>query len=237
MARPLVPAVFDTSDLVQLPRVDARSAVSLGAALIAAAREQGELPDPIARALSALEEAHANLTLDVDRVSSAPEGGREDLGRSAAADRGVDAAWSALHDWLLGWSKLPGAAPQALVAQAIYGRLFEGGLSFLELTYRLEWAESQRRLARIHDEKLDGGILELGGEPFLRALGAAHDAYGAALGLQAETGAAGPLVRSRLGEFVDGLRTYVLRVSAHADRADASASALARSLLSPIGAL
>lgn len=229
--------MFDTSDLVQLPRLDARAAVALGTALIAAAREQGELARPIARALSELEEAQAGLAADVDRRANVPDGRSEDLARSAAADRGLDAAWSALHGWLLGWSKLPGGAQQALVAQAIYGRVFEGGLGFIELSYRLEWAESQRRLARIHDEKLDRGILELGGEPFLRALGAAHEAYGAALGLHADADAAGPASRARLGEFVDVLRTYVLRVSAHADRADAAASGQARALLSPIGKL
>src|SRR5580704_549530 len=102
---------FTRDDLIQLPRFDAAGAVTLGERLCAVASEVPELPRPIQRAKDALEEdlavvrtaAAARLAA---RLASATSVDPEVV---VDADNTLDACWTALHDWLTGFSKLPDA--------------------------------------------------------------------------------------------------------------------------------
>jgi hypothetical protein len=61
--------------------------------------------------------------------------------------------------------------------------LFPEGLTFLQLAYNAEWAESQQRIARIDKDNLAGEIEELAGPEFLAEVRKAHDNYGRVLGI------------------------------------------------------
>ncbi len=224
---------LSAQDLIQLPRFDAFGAVGVGERLLAAAGAAGELPRPIRRAKEALEHDLATL-----RAAVAAR-----LARAAAqpadvvdADRALDLCWTALHDWLAGFAKLPGDSRQTLEARALLGELYPDGLSFIMLPYELEWNQSDLRLARIGAEPLGERIDALGGRVFLDALTKAHAEYGTLLGLPRPPSADPPTprVHDALEAFVSALRNYALKVTAAVEVDEPETAALAKALLEPL---
>lgn len=228
---------FDAADIVVLPVLDVSSAITLGGEMITAAKsaeKTHKLPKTIKKSLTAVSERHQALrAASAERLSSAQSA---DGSRSVRADRRIDAAWNALLTWLSGWAKLPDAVPQAIQARNIVDTIFADGLKFLTLPYKQEWAESDTRLLRIGNEKLDTDIVKLGGTPFLDELRAAHAEYGEALGITKtpDSPNTGANLRDALTAFLLSLRTYVVRVSAHVDEEEAGSADLATSLLVPL---
>ncbi|MBI5480151.1 MAG: hypothetical protein HY906_14895 [Deltaproteobacteria bacterium] len=227
---------YSPADLVVLPKLDVAGAITVGTELVTAARAAGVLPPPIHKAFGHLSAAH----LDLRAAASAkyPATPAVDADRLREIDRALDAAWSAFLDWLFGWSKLAGdGAPFAARARTVLDAVFPDGLKFTQLQYKIEWSESDTRLERIRSKKLDDVVRSLGGEVFLRVLRAAHLVYGQALGV---TTAPPPRdepalnLRDKLNAFNDALRTYVVRVSAHADEDHPATVALANALLRPL---
>ena len=222
-------------DLVQLPRFDAASAVALGDDLVHAASAEAELPRPIRRALDALSDDLGALRgAAAARLASAAV---EDHAAVASADRTLDDCWSALFDWLTGFSKLPEGLAQGAEARAILHEVYPDGLSFILLPYELEWNQSDLRLARIAGETLGDRIRALGGQVFLDALTEAHARYGKLLGLPRAPGAADPSARSvaeALESFGAALRIYALKVTAFVEVDEPDTAALSQRLLAPL---
>src|SRR5262249_24525722 len=133
--------------------------------------------------------------------------------RAKAADLAIDAVWSGIFDWLTGWSKMSGL-PEAQTAASLLLQLFPDGLKFVLLAYKLEWAESDTRLLLIKERGLDAELQKLGGEKILKKLHAAHKEYGEAIGIGGAPAPDIPRIREALDDFVDALRTYVVRVTA-----------------------
>lgn len=228
---------FSADDLIQLPRFDAAGAVALGDQLLAAASEGPELPRPIRRAKEALEEDLAELR----RASAARVAAASSVAPSvvAEADRALDTCWTALFDWLTGFSKLPDGTPQADEARLLLAELYRDGLSFILLPYELEWNQSDMRLSRIAVEPLGDRIRALGGQAFIDALIGAHTAYGKLLGLPhphragvRDVGA--PSVAEALESFVSALRVYALKVTAFVEVDEPETAALSKRLLDPL---
>jgi hypothetical protein len=220
---------YAADDLVSLPKLSATGGVALGQGLLTAAKAKAQLPALIATRLGALETAHTALHRVVSNLPQIVT----DPQRTRNADLAEDQAWSAFHDWLVGWSKLRVA--EATIAQTLYAVLFPTRLKFTKLAYKLEWAEAEARLSRIAQDGLDLQIEQLGGKVILEQLKAAHLAYGEALGITAEGQESGTLgVREPLTLFLTKLRAYVLAVAAHADDADESSVTLTESLLAPL---
>ncbi|APR81030.1 Hypothetical protein A7982_06377 [Minicystis rosea] len=221
-------------DLVQLPRFDAASAVTLGDRLLTAASAEGELARPIRRALDALTEDLSTLRrAAAARLASAAA---TDPVAVAAADRTLDDCWSALFDWLTGFSKLPEGITQGAEARSILHELYPDGLSFILLPYELEWNQSDLRLARIASETLGDHIRALGGQVFLDALIEAHARYGKLLGLP-RVGPQDPTARSvaeALEGFGSALRVYALKVTAFVEIDEPETAALSQRLLEPL---
>ncbi|NUQ78998.1 MAG: hypothetical protein HUU21_36205 [Polyangiaceae bacterium] len=231
---------FSADNLVTLPKLDARAALTLGAALATAAKtyltknKQKEFPPRIAKANAKLTAATAKLQATVaSRLSTSSN----DSARAQAADRALDAAWSALYDWLTGWSKLP-RSPQAKIAAAILVDIYPEGLRFILLAYKLQWAESAARLDKIKSAKHDDAIKTLGGESFLKDLRACHKEYGDALGVtEVPSEKVTTTIREALDAFSTALRKYALTVTAFAeDEDDESSAKMADSLLAPLTA-
>jgi hypothetical protein len=200
----------------------------LGQGLITAAHAQPTLPALISTRLGALAATHAALH---QALSDRPQTDT-DPQRIRAADRAEDVAWTALHDWLLGWSRL--TTPEATQANTMHAVLFPTGLKFIRLTYRLEWAEADAKLARIAKDGYDIEIQKLGGQVILDQLKAAHQTYGEALGITAEGQDSTVNLREPLEAFNKTLRAYVLAVAAHEDPADSASTELTDALLAPI---
>lgn len=226
-------AGFD--DLIQLPRFDAVSAVALGERLAQVAAVEADLPRPVRRALDTLEEELGALRqAAAARLASAAAA---DPVAVAEADRTLDACWSALFDWLTGFSKLPEGIAEAEEARTLLAALYPDGLSFILLPYELEWNQSDLRLARIASEPLGERIHALGGQVFLDALTRAHTSYGKLLGLPRAQGAKDPgttSVAEALESFAAALRMYALKVTALVEVDEPETSALSARLLDPL---
>ncbi|WP_437563640.1 hypothetical protein [Sorangium sp. So ce542] len=232
---------FTAVDLVQLPKLDAPSAQALGTEVLTAAKavlgDRGaarKVPEGVMEAHEDLTSALATLNQAVaTRLPSQPT---EDTARAKAADITVDAIWSGLYDVLGGWSKVAGL-PEAETASSLRAALFPRGLKFTQIAYKLEWAESNTRILMIKDGDLGAQLKRLGVGKILDRLYAAHEAYGAALGITSPVEGAEvevTNVRAALDELVDALRTYVVRVSGMVSKRDPRKTEIAQQLLAPI---
>ncbi len=230
---------FSVDDLIQLPRFDAAGAVALGERLLAVAAEVPELPRSIKRSRDALAE-----DLDVLRAAAAARLAARlaftaaDPSVVADADSALDTCWTALHEWLEGFSKLPAAFPESAEATALLAELYPDGLGFIMLPYELEWGQSDLRLGRIATEALGERIRKLGGGAFIEALQAAHWQYGKLLGLPRMPGAGVPGGKPSVGEalesFSSTLRVYALKVTAHVEVDEPHTGELSTRLLDPL---
>jgi hypothetical protein len=220
---------YNAQDVIALPTLSTAAAVALGQGLLTAAKAQTALPTLITTRIASLETAHGKLH---QALSQKPQT-QPDPQRARNADLAEDQAWSALHDWLIGWSKLQ--SPDADKARNMYAVLFPTRLKFTRLPYKLEWAEADARLTRITQDAFDTEIEKLGGKPILDQLKATHLTYGETLGITAEgqdpntTG-----LREPLQAFTKSLRAYVLAVAAHADPDDSASVELTDTLLAPL---
>ena len=226
--------VYDAQSMVDLPRVKASSAATLGTTLIAAADAEKKLAANVAAARDGLAAANAALqgalqgTLD-------PAGDPPFITES----RTEAAAWSGVASWLDGLRKLP-LKKKAAAATALHSALFPDGLAFLRQPTSQRWSETERRLAYIKERKLEADFAMLGGADVLTALAETHAALGEAAGITtapAATAESAP-VRASFDGWKAAVRCYVLRVSANAALEKApDAARLAARLLEPLAAV
>jgi hypothetical protein len=232
---------FTVDDLIQLPRFDAAGAVALGDRLLAAAAEIPELPRPIKRASDALAEDLAVLrAAAAARLAArlAASNAGTEPGEIADADTALDTCWTALHEWLSGFAKLPAVFAESLEARSLLDELYPDGLGFIMLPYELEWGQSDLRLGRIANESLGDRLRKLGGGAFIEALQAAHWQYGKLLGLPRLPGAADPDGKATVGQALESfgatLRVYALKVTAHVEVDEPETADLSKRLLDPL---
>lgn len=151
-----------------------------------------------------------------------------------AADRATDNAWAALQRRLAAYAQLPAEYyPDATRAEELGALLFADGLRFLTLPWKSQWAEGDKRIQQIAEQKLAGDIDRIAGSPFLAEVLRTHEAYGKALGIAeplpespAPVTIAEPLLALRRA-----LKRYALQVIATADEdSPASVEAVVRAL-------
>jgi hypothetical protein len=220
-------------DLVQLPLMDVPGAMRLGSCLVAAGKQRS-LPGLIARAHDRLETASEEMSqVFMAHLQEMPVSSQ--IWRER--DRALDSAWAAIYYLLVAWSSLPGDRREAAQARELSQKLFPEGLKFTLLPYRLEWAESQRRVEMMQRDGQGAQIVALGGESFLSALLTAHEQYGQVLGMSpvvTPDRAEVKTLRDPFWTLVNAIRSYVLKVSAHVSEDDPASQGLAETLLLPI---
>jgi hypothetical protein len=218
---------FEPNNLVHLPYLDALATQSLGSAVLAAAADK-TLPGPI-------DDAVAQLKVAVDRMKAAamdriPNGDPA----ARAADIKLDAAWSALHGLLIGWSRLPDH-PRAELAATLLKVLFPDGLRFTRLPFRLEWVESTNRLGMIDERGFAQQIEQFGAADMLTQIRQAHAHYGEVLSIStAHPPVPGVGIREARTAVMKALRLLVVRVQGAVTLQDPASADLARDLLAPI---
>ncbi|AKU97811.1 hypothetical protein AKJ09_04475 [Labilithrix luteola] len=224
---------YEIHDLVTLPRLDGNSADALVTELLTHAKGK-KLPSPIESARKRLAETQKALK---EALASRLQKQAPSANAAAArpADQAEDAAFSAMFDWLTGFSKLPEQHEETTTARRLLASLFPEGLKFTQLPYKLEWAEADARLRTIDaDATFEKAIAKLGGKIFLENLRQAHKEYGHVLGITNAKAApeASASVKEPLAAVVAALRVYALRVLAHAD--DEAADPTYAELLTPL---
>ena len=225
---------FTVDDLIQLPRFDSAGAITLGDRLLAAARA-APLPRAIQRARDALEIDLTTLRAAVAARMAAAAA--SDPAAIAEADHTLDGCWTALHDWLTGFSKLPPRVVESTEARTLLAELYPEGLNFVMLPYEREWMQSNMRLNRITNEPLGERIKKLGGTVFIESLQAAHASYGKLLGLPRTLGTregGTPIVGEAMEAFVSSLRMYALKVTAYVEVDEPGTAQLSNTLLEPL---
>jgi hypothetical protein len=223
--------VYDAQSMVDLPRVKASTAATLGTTLLAAADGEKKLAVNVAAARDGLATANAALRGALqgalDPAVEAP---------FVPESRAEAVAWSGVASWLDGLARLP-LKKKAAAAGALHAALFPNGLSFLRKPTRERWSETERRLEHVKERKLEADFAALGGADVLRALVETHAALGEAAGIT--TAPAAPTASAKVGESLDGwkaaVRCYVLQVTANAalDKSP-EAGVLAARLLEPL---
>lgn len=225
---------FLLGDMVQLPKLDAASAVTLVHQLLTLAAQHKKLPSGVDKARKRLIISHKEVQAGLSERLAGSVG---DPRRARSADQWEDQAFSALYDLLSAHSKLPDSEPSAATARTVLATVFPDGLKFTQLTYSQQWAEASARLQRIEADGLAKALRELGGEPFLRNLNKAHKEYGEALGVtspRATVAAPTAPVREPLQRLQDALRQYVLQLVANVNEDEPATVELAEELLNPL---
>ncbi len=219
---------FDPTPYFRPPVLDAASGISLGIALLHALPKGA--PAPVKAALKRLRARTAALQ-EAWRAGDAIERSPD----PRPADRRLDVAWGALFARLDAYANLPENYPRARRAAELEQVVFPAGLSFLKLAYNAEWAESEKRLARI-DEGLAADLVALAGDDFLAEVRAAHAAYGEALGITRAKGAprASVSMVEPLRAFARALRDYTVKIVGQIELDDPASVAFARAALRPL---
>ena len=219
---------FDPTPYVRPPVVDVPAAIGLSVALLRA------MPSPCtdevrrsARRLRASTLALQQAWAKSDQKAPSPD--------KRPADVALDNAWSATFGRLESYARLPAEqAPRAERAAGLLDAIFPDGLSFLKLPYASEWAESEKRLTKIDQQKLGPALDELAGPDFLAVVRAAHATYGEALGMtKARAAEPTPIsLAEPLREVTRAIANYTLKLCAMAD--DDASTAAVRQALRPL---
>lgn len=224
---------FTAVGMVQLPRLSVTDAIALGTAMVTRSKSvKGPLPVPIRKALRWVQ---GSLKVLSNAATSRLRLAAEDSPVALDAKRVVEAAWGAAYGWCRGLARLPDAPEISAPATRLLDALFADGMRFNQMRSQLHWAESQVRLDLIVEDALDEVFAELGGQPILDSIRRAHERYGEVLGItEVQCQEDEVPVGTRLREFLDDLRCYVVRVVAHVDRDDQSTQELSDYLLVPL---
>lgn len=226
---------FTAVGMVQLPRLSVADAIALGTAMVTRSKAvKGPLPVPIRKALRWVQ--GSLRTLSESAMSRLRLAG-EDSPVMLEAKRLLDASWGAAYSWCRGLARLPDAPEISAPATRLLYALFADGMRFTQVRSQLHWAESQVRLEFIAEEGLDEVFADLGGQPILDSIRRTHERYGEVLGItEYQDKDCEVPAGTRLREFLDDLRCYVVRVAAHVDRDDESTQELSDYLLAPLRA-
>ena len=216
--------------MVTLPRLNGASAVALGEQLLTATAAAGELPVFIERPRTRLATA---VTALKDELMPKEEA---DSGAAVAADRKMDRAWRSFSEWLGAMVGMPdGAFADIDKVRALHTMIFGEGLSFIILSFREEWTQSESRLNAITEGGYEAIIQSLGGGPFLSNLKSAHTRYGEALGIKAPVSVTeAPAVRENLDKVSAAMKEYVVKVAAYPDPEEPGSNTLSETLLIPL---
>jgi hypothetical protein len=219
---------FDASLYVRAPVIDVGSGIALGIALLSALPK--EAPADVKKSAQKLRKSVITLQGAWEKAGD-PIGLRD----KRPADQATDNAWSCLHGRLSNYAYLPAAHhPKAARAQAIIDQLFPDGLTFLQLPYATEWAESEKRIARIDKTNLVNDIDVIAGAEFLDEVRRAHAEYGQALGItKAPKSEAPESLAEPLRALAKAIAQYALKLAGLAGDSD-DALRMARAALRPI---
>ncbi|WP_394843654.1 hypothetical protein LZC95_42225 [Pendulispora brunnea] len=220
---------FDPTLYATLPTRSVASTLSFARALLEAApRRQGAAQQ---KALGKVRDAAVALQAMWNEPHTAPS-----PVAVRAFDTALDVAWRALYVRLNAYGALPvDRHPGARRALDLVATLFPKGLGFLTLPYSEEWAESDKQLTTIAQQKFAHDLDALCGPEFLPNVKIAHDAYGKALGIThpIEAGTAAIAVADPLRALQNAIAAYARRTLGEVDEDEPHTVTTAQAALRP----
>ena len=193
---------------LRVPRGDVRKTLALGVALLSAVPDSAS--PTVTAAAAEFETATDGLGQQHDLRQQATKGGLRKLSHRSHR------AWSALYYILYGVARIPVDSLRQQVAQKLLNALFPDGLSFLALSYRDRWVESERRLRRIQEQNLAEPLaVATGDTSFLDTLRTAHGSFGDALNItQADSTEEPPSLTEGLRNVRQAMSYYIVQLIA-----------------------
>jgi hypothetical protein len=199
---------LDVTQYLRSINVNASTAVSLGRRLITA---QPQKPTPAIKASAALLAADVEtLAVAVSEHSSA-----DILFDTRPIDHQDDNGWGCLFDRLDSYARLPAAHyPKVARAAELRNILYPDGLKFLLLDYGAQYTQTDLRLARIKDDKLQPDLDAIAGPEFLAEVKRTHALYAEALGISKPRAATPkrPDLRPILQKVNQSISAYVVHL-------------------------
>ena len=117
----------------------------------------------------------------------------------------------------------------------IFFRFVDLWSSFINLTFREEWTQSETRLNALDEGEFEPVVAKNGGAPLLANLRSAHARYGEVLGITSPVASEeGPEVREHFLKVIAAIKDYVVKAVAHADPEVPGSEALSESLIRPV---
>lgn len=228
------PIAFDISLYIRPPQLNVASSVGLGTALVAAVPKKApanviKAAKRVRTCVLAMQAAWKKADGVVKPADPRP------------ADHVMDNAWSTCEQRLDAYAHLPiERHPKAKRAAEIHATLFGDGMGWLTKPYLEEWGESDKRLKRIAEGKLEKELALLVGEEFVAEVKHAHARYGETIGVtkKKDGGAVEPAqLQEPLRAVASAVTFYATQVAAMVDPDEPSTATLARAALQPIDLL
>jgi hypothetical protein len=218
---------YDPQSVIELPRLDADSAVSLGTSLLTLASEEKHLPAHVHTAVVRLGVAVTGLQA-TRLVEQPPES------KLLLAMRLESAGWVGLEQYLKALAAVPGA--KAVAAQALLDAVFPDGVRFLRGVVLKRWPATEARIQHLGKDAAIAAVGVVGAADLVAHLVKSHLATGEAAGITAPKAAIeSPHVKDHLDAVKAGLRALVLQWVASAALDDSgTAQALADKMLKPL---
>jgi hypothetical protein len=222
---------IDVSQYVRAPNLNVSGTIALGASLITA------LPAKANKAVRTSAQVMRERLVELkDAWKSRGHAAGVD---SRPVDLSVDNAWRALFARLSAWEHMPVTrVSKAVRAQELLGRLFPDGTSFTQLPFQQQWAESDKKLTLMAEEKLEADLVALVGREFVDEVRSTHAVYGEVLGITKSKGP--PLSEADLVEplraALNAISEYALQVVAQAKGTDSDELDAFLAALAPIDA-
>jgi hypothetical protein len=200
---------LDVTQYLRSINLNASTAVSLGRRLVTA---QPQKPTPAIKASAAIQ-----TTQDVETLAVAvSEHSSADILFDTRPDRpSDDNGWGCLFDRLDAFARLPAdALPQGRPRRRAARHPVPDGLKFLLLDYGAQYTQTDLRLARIKDDKLQPDLDAIAGPEFLAEVKRTHALYAEALGISKPRAATPkrPDLRPLLQKVNQSISAYVVHL-------------------------
>ena len=228
--------VYDAQSMVDLPRLDAATASTMGTRLGTLAQAEKKLAPNVASAARLLA---ATVTALVGALKALAPSGEVPV-TDVSPERLEASHWSALESVLAAFQRVPPSpalAAKVAAAARVHAALFPEGLRFLRLPADRRWAETERRLGQLALPSIAADLSLVGAADLVPALRAAHVATGVAQGITAPKVIVPepPQLAGPLDDLRKALRVYVLQLAANAALDETGAAGkLAAALLAPL---
>jgi hypothetical protein len=224
---------IDPTVYVQTPRFSVGAGLALVRALIAS------VPTDASTSLRASAQAMRDQGLQLQQAWIATDS-KPESPDARPVDAATDAVWRGVYMSAQGAVTSRTSEPKAAAGQKVLDKLYDGGLTFINIRYPLQWAEMEKRLEKLKDPELAEALTLVTDENALPTLQRQQEVYGRAIGVterSSEPAAPSPNLTDERGALSDKITRYCLAVLAAYPIDEEASATKVRHILKPIDEL